>query len=250
VNPIWWHRSPVLDPTDWVAGWTDDQGPDFRGPAAGAAQRAAVSVLTGETGLAEAAWVEQVHAGDVLYAGAPGCVGRADALWTDVPGLGVVGRSADCPLILVGGRRPDGSPVAGFAHASWRSTVAGITPQLVAALREAGAEIPTLAAQIAPSAGPCCYEVGEEVREQAVAGLGAGVAPFFSASPGRHEGRWIFDLWSTNLTLLLGAGLQPGRIRTAGICTICGTGYPSYRRDAAAAGRFAAMIGSRGTDPD
>lgn len=247
MTPSWWHSSPVFPPGEWVAGWTDDHGPDFGGPATAPPQAAAVAALVRETGLTGAAWVEQVHGGEVSYTDRPGCAGQGDALWTDVPGLGVVGRSADCPLILAGAVRADGIPLAGFAHASWRSTIAAISTRLIAALLAAGAEAETLSAQIAPSAGPCCYEVGEEVRERAARELGPGALPFFSARKSGNAGRWVFDLWSANLTQLLGAGLQPGRIRTAGICTICGAGYPSYRRDGDASGRFAAAVGYRPT---
>src|SRR6056297_3288562 len=55
----------------------------------------------GASGLA---WLEQVHGGEVLAVESPGCAGRADALMTDVPGLAVAGKSADCPLILLADR--------------------------------------------------------------------------------------------------------------------------------------------------
>lgn len=240
-----WTYAPAFPVADWVAGWTDASGPDFGAPADSPEQAATAAALAAATGLHEAAWVQQVHGGAVLRAEGTGCIGRADALWTDVPGLGVVGRSADCPLVLVGGLRPDGSPLAGFAHASWRSTVAGITPALVGALLAAGAEPGSLRAQIAPSAGPCCYEVRDDVRDAALERLGPGAAPFFTPRPDTGPDAWILDLWSANLTQLMGCGVAPGRIRTAGECTICSERYPSYRRQGQAAGRFAAMIGAR-----
>lgn len=240
-----WTYAPAFPVADWVAGWTDASGPDFGSPADSPEQAAQVDALAAATGLHQAAWVQQVHGGTVLRAGSGGCIGQADALWTDVPGLGVVGRSADCPLVLVGGSRGDGTALAGFAHASWRSTVAGITPALVGALLDAGAEPVSLRAQISPSAGPCCYEVRDDVRDAALERLGPGAAPFFTPRREAGPGSWILDLWSANLTQLMGCGVPPANIRTAGECTICNDRYFSYRRQGQAAGRFAALIGAR-----
>ena len=101
----------------------------------------------------------------------PGLAGDADGLVTDAPGLAVLGRSADCPLVLVAGRRGDGTRGGGFR------------PRLLARHRCAASPRPWStrparrsgrgsghhhAPRIAPSAGPCCYEVGDEVRDEAL----------------------------------------------------------------------------------
>ena len=233
----WLRTSPHLARPGWAHGWTTSGGPDFRCAPDSPRHAPAVDELVAAVGLDTAAWVRQVHGGTVLKADGPGCVGEADGVWTDRPGLGVVGRSADCPLVLVagGGTRP----AWGFAHASWRSTVAGITAGLVAELAAGGAEPGACRAVICPSAGPCCYEVGDEVRELALANLGAKAAAFFAP---RRE-RWILDLWRANVAQLVAAGMSEEDIDITGICTICGTDYPSHRRDGAAAGRFAAILG-------
>mgnify|MGYP001823289760 CR=1 FL=1 len=179
------------------------------------------------------AWAHQVHGGTVLKATKPGMDGQADALWTDTPGLLLAGRSADCPIILISGLRPDGSPVTGFAHASWRSTVQGVTRNL---LRELKATPDSLHAAIAPSAGPCCYEVGPEVEEAALASLGPAAAAFF------RNGN--FDLWAANEAQLQEGGVAPERIHNMRVCTLCqGDDFWSWRRQKEAAGRFAGLIG-------
>jgi len=199
-----------------------------------------MSALGSAAGLPDLAWVHQVHGGDVLRANGPGLVGDADGLWTDVPGLGVVGRGADCPLILVGGRRTDGSALWGFAHASWRSTVARVTATLMSRLEQAGLVPATARALICPSAGPCCYEVGPEVREAVRLSLGEEALAFFT--PGGD--RWRLDLWAANTAQLTEAGVPAAAITVTGHCTICGGDlYPSYRREGETAGRFAAFIG-------
>jgi len=159
-----------------------------------------------------------------------------------VPGLLIAGRSADCPIILVAGQRPDGSPVVGFAHASWRSTVQNITSKLIHLMRtEMESTAESLQAAIAPSAGPCCYEVGDEVRDQALEKLGPGADQFFA----RHNERWIFDLWAANTMQLHDAGVPEGKVENSRICTICqGGAFWSWRDQGEQAGRFAGVIGT------
>jgi YfiH family protein len=236
----WLQQAPLLTTDNWRHGWTTTQGPDFVGDPASEDHFACVKELVQGVGLEAGAWARQVHGGRVLQVSEAGFAGEADALWTDQPGLGVIGRSADCPLILVGGSRQDGSHVWGFAHASWRSTVKGITAGLILALTEAGANPAELRAVICPSAGPCCYEVGEEVRQAALESLGPGAAWFFME---RTNGV-VFDLWAANVAQLTAAGVSEDNIFNSRHCTICGGDrYPSYRRDGDKAGRFAAVIG-------
>lgn len=236
----WLRQDPRLAADGWAHGWSTEAGPGFGGDPTRPAHRDPVSRLVAAAGLTHGAWVRQVHGGTVLRADGPGCLGEADALWSDRPGLGVIGRGADCPLVLVGmgGSRP----AWGFAHASWRSTVRGIGGSLLAAMTAEGGDPGQARAVICPSAGPCCYEVGQEVRDEALSRLGPAADAFFTA---RGE-RWLLDLWRANLAQLEAAGVPSAAVATVGVCTICGAGFPSHRRQGAAAGRFAAIIGRAG----
>lgn len=220
---------------------TSRDGPDFGTVGTTELTAQGSAALATAMGLAGAAWAHQVHGGNVLVVDRPGLSGEADALATDRPGLLLCGRSADCPLILVAGRASDGRAVVGVAHASWRSTVAGIATNLLAVLtEELGAATSSFRAAIAPSAGPCCYEVGREVRAAALAALGPGAADCFRP----HGDRWIFDLWLANADQLVAAGLDPERLEISGICTICrGERFWSWRVQREQAGRFTAAIG-------
>ena len=190
-------------------------------------------------GLNQSAYLDQVHGPDVLACTAGGCQGQADALFTVTRGLALVGKSADCPLVLVADRL---ERVVGFAHASWRSTVAGIVPSLInKMLQNSDCQASDLAACICPSAGPECYEVGSEVREAALQEMGTRAQTFFK--PG-VRGKYYFDLWNANTDALLRTGLKPENVQVAGICTICRDDlFPSYRREGSKAGRFVAAIG-------
>lgn len=215
---------------------TTQQGPDGQQvrhePAA--AGREIARVL----GLEDVAFLEQVHGGEVLVCERGGCAGHADGLVTTTKGLALMGKSGDCPIVLIGDRR---GRAAGFAHASWRATVAGITPKVVRRMVELGCDPRDLVACICPSAGPECYEVGDEVRTAAIQGIGPHAAEFFQRG---SRGKFHFDLWHANTDALAHAGFEAASVHVAGVCTLCRNGlFPSHRREGDACGRFAAVIG-------
>jgi len=239
------HTHDTMTNKDFRHGWSDASGPDFKVDPGSPDHAGVVAEIVKAAGLKDAAWARQVHGGKVLYVEGPGLAGDADALWTDVPGLGLVGRSADCPLILVGGRKKDGAPITGFAHASWRSTVKGITRELLSRMIVGGLDPESARAFICPSAGVCCYEVGQEVRQAMLDALGSEAGWFFL----ERSSQMTFDLWAANRAQLVERGVPEDSIHQAGVCTICGEGYPSHRRDGKTAGRFAAIIGHRAQSP-
>jgi len=229
-------RFAALEAVGAVHLVTTRQGPDVQqvrhDPAA--AGREIAQVL----GLDEVAFLEQVHGGDVLECRQGGPAGFADGLVTTARGLALLGKSGDCPLVLIADGR---GRAMGFAHASWRATVAGIAPAVVRRMVALGCEPDDLVACICPSAGPECYEVGDEVRTACLQGIGPHAEAFFRPGP---RGNNHLDLWQANVDALVRAGLQAPSIHVAGVCTLCRNDlFPSYRREGKAAGRFAAVIG-------
>jgi len=189
-------------------------------------------------GLGDVAFLKQVHGGDVLVCEQGACAGFADGLVTTTKGLALMGKSGDCPIVLIADTR---KRAVGFAHASWRATVAGITAAVVRGMVELACDAPDLVACICPSAGPECYEVGDEVLAAAVQGIGSHAEDFFRRGPG---GKLYFDLWRANTDALVRAGLALGSVHVAGVCTLCRNDlFPSHRREGNACGRFAAVIG-------
>jgi len=260
---------------------TTRQGPDVqqvrRDPATPGREIAQV------LGLQSVAFLEQVHGGAVLECTQGGRAGAADGLVTAAFGLALLGKSGDCPIILIADRS---RRAVGFAHASWRATVAGIAPAVVHRMIDLGCDPGDLVACICPSVGPCCYEVGDEVRTAAIQEIGPHAASFFRLaarpwlSPRRPElvgqgadrldgrraagaetlpsvpeaqerraaaagdRRLHFDLWRANTCALARAGLVAQAIHVAGVCTRCRPDlFPSRRYEGEAAGRFAAVIG-------
>jgi len=143
---------------------------------------------------------KQVHGIEVAVVREPwpeGAGPAADALVSNVPGLGLGVITADCAPVLF---YADG--ICGAAHAGWRGAVAGVLEATIAAMRTLGA------VQIHAVIGPCIqqasYEVGADMRD-AVLAAGHNAAKLFS--PGR-AGHWWFDLPGYCLARLEAAGAQ------------------------------------------
>jgi YfiH family protein len=148
---------------------------------------------------------------------------EADGQATAMPGIAPMVLTADCLAVAIAG----GGAVA-MVHAGWRGLAGGVLAEGVAAVRELGGTGP-LAAAIGPGAGPCCYEVGEEVHEQ-----------FAAHGPGVRRGRKL-DLKAVARLELRRAGV--GVVHDVGLCTICADPslFFSHRRDRGITGRQAGI---------
>lgn len=206
----------------------------------GVAQRAAARrTMAADLGLAPKRlhYCQQVH--DTHIAVVDGATHDAylrncDGAVTTEPGLPLMTFSADCPLVLV---VDPVQRVLGMVHASWRCTVAGMATRLIELMTtRLGGRTADLQAGIGPGAGPCCYEVQDDVY-QAAARL-VGRDRFF---PNR-AGRMYFDLWAANRAQLVEAGLSAERIESAGLCTLCHNDvFYSFRREGKGCGHFGLM---------
>jgi hypothetical protein len=179
----------------------------------------------------------QVH-GSTIASPVPGGMSlvppEADAVVVAGAGVAAAVATADCvgAILAVSGGR-------GFAvlHAGWRGVVAEIVGAAVAALGEATGTAPSgMVMALGPSARGCCYEVGEEVVvpfRQLFEGIDG--ARIF----GQRQGRTTVDPAVAVAVQAVRAGLGPGAIHDAGMCTICRTDELwSWRRQREAAGRM------------
>jgi YfiH family protein len=203
----------------------------------------------------------QVHGADSLIyrAGrAAPAAAPADIVAGDDPSLAWCVQTADCVPILVADR---GSGAVAAAHAGWRGTALRVASAAVASMIGLGSRPSDLVAAIGPSIGPCCYEVGADVRDRfRDAGFGAADLDGWFASvpailpgnrstarvPGDVSAPTLFlDLWRANRDQLAAAGIPNDRIFVAGLCTAShDQTFCSYRREGARAGRLAAVIRS------
>jgi YfiH family protein len=187
--------------------------------------------------------LRQVHGATVVEAGLePGRLPEADVIVTNRPDLAVAVQAADCvPLLIVD--RSTGAVAA--AHAGWRGLAAKVPGETVRALTARfGSRPEDLVAAIGPAIGPCCYEVGDDVREALIRAVGDDASHWFTA--GRAIGKWMFDIWASARAQLEMAAVPRGQVFAAGLCT---ASHPetfcSYRRDGPPAGRIAASIRPR-----
>lgn len=161
-----------------------------------------------------------------------------DALATALPSTPLMTFSADCPLVLA---YDPTRHALGMVHASWRCTVAEATHRLIQVMcQKLGCRAANILAGIGPSAGPCCYQVKDDVFEAAAE------LPDRDQFFAHRDGRMFFDLWQANRAQLMLAGVLPEHIETAGICTMCRTDtFFSFRREGPGCGHFGLMAGLR-----
>ena len=183
-------------------------------------------------------YANQVHGTDILiYSGKEPAVAAGsggphsgDAMITDIPGLALAVQVADCQAILL--YDPVKKAVANI-HSGWRGSVSDIAGKTVAAMKNNfGCRSADMVAAIAPSLGPCCAEFTNyrsEIPEK-----------FWKY---KDDGD-CFDFWKISCDQLETAGLRPGNIQCARMCTRCRTDFfYSYRGEAGNTGRFVAVIG-------
>jgi YfiH family protein len=181
----------------------------------------------------EPAWLHQVHGTAVVDAAgvSAGEEPRADASWTDRPGVVCAVLVADCmPVVLCA---EDGSRV-GVAHAGWRGLAGGVVERTLEAM---GTEPRQALAWLGPAIGPTAFEVGADVLE-AFAGKAAQDAEAFVPIAGRPD-KWMADLFTLARLRLRRLGVT--RIHGGGLCTHSDPDrFFSYRRDRVT-GRMAAL---------
>lgn len=164
-----------------------------------------------------------------------------DGLVTNEPHTWLVGVYADCTPLLAYDPR---TRAVAVTHAGWRGTVAQIGAAMVAKMvAEFGSDPADILCGIGPAAGPCCYQVSQEVIDKVNATFPAEWG--LLNHEGQPDGHAIFDLWAANRLTLQAAGVTPANIEVAGICTIHqAADFFSARSDGlAVAARFAAVIG-------
>ena len=192
--------------------------------------------------------VHQLHGRAILEVRASGSEAaadvEADVLISNDPTRAVAVRVADCvPLLLA----DDTGLIVAAVHAGWRGVARRTAIAAIDRLHERfGVRPARLVAAAGPSIGPCCYEVGKEVREAFLAYGHARELLDRWFTPGKAAGKFHLDLWQAIQDQLEGAGLMAGHIFSARLCTVCHPGaFHSYRREGKSAGRLAAVVRTR-----
>ena len=177
--------------------------------------------------------MRQVHGADVQVVDRPWLAHQAahppvaDALVTDVPGVVLLVRVADCvPVLLADLDRG----VVGAAHAGRPGLVAGIVPATVARMRELGAE--KIVAWVGPHVCGRCYEVPATMRDEVSAVVPEAFAETSWGTP-------AVDVGAGTVAQLRTAGAE---VVDASRCTMEDDDLFSYRRQGAASGRLGGLV--------
>jgi len=186
--------------------------------------------------------VRQVHSRIVLRVGHADLEKEpetADGMVTDERGLLLAIQTADCVPVLV--VDPEHKAVGAF-HAGWRGTAQSIVEHGVRQMKaEFGSRPEHLEAALGPCIGGCCYEVGEDVREEFRRQFSDAEELFEETADGLR-----LDLVEANRRQLQRAGLSAERTFALNACTACGPeGFFSYRKSGGRTGRMMAVIGLR-----
>jgi YfiH family protein len=150
-----------------------------------------------------------------------------DALVTDLPGVVLMVRVADCVPVLLA---DVDHGVVGAAHAGRPGLVAGIVPATVARMRELGAD--RIVAWLGPHVCGSCYEVPGEMRDEVAAVVPEAYAETSWATPAVDVGAGV-------VAQLEKLGVE---VVDASRCTLETDDLYSYRREGAAAGRLGGLV--------
>lgn len=158
---------------------------------------------------------------------------EADALITDIPGLAVGVRLADCAGTVI--IDPVKKTVAAV-HSGWRGIANKIPAKTVKMMKKHfGSKPADLTASVSPAIGPCCYEIGADVLKLKKQKVFRGIFT-------KKNGRNYMNLWKGVKNLLVNEGIKPNNIH---ICSMCTYDNPelfySHRRDKGKTGRMMAL---------
>lgn len=167
---------------------------------------------------------------------------RHDAIVSDMAGLLVGVKTADCVPVLIG------DPTSGAyaaVHAGWRGTASSIVERALAKMKELyGSEPRQMVAAIGPAATCRGYEIGQDVIDAFEGFSSAG--KYFTPT---REGHALVDLIAANRDQLINVGVEEENIYTSPFCTMSHTDlFFSYRiekKKYGKTGRLLSVIGRR-----
>jgi YfiH family protein len=231
--------SPFPEASLNLAGFDQDSAENIREN-----RRRFISALGGGWKLA-ACW--QVHGSDVLVLRDPDDPRpedeRCDALATNLKGVLLGVKTADCVPVIMGDHR---SGACAAVHAGWRGTLSEIVKRALERMREEfGTDPRDVRAALGPAALGCCYEVGADVVEP----FRTKFKDADSLFKPTNAGHALVDLHEANRRQLVESGVTVGRVHALPLCTMCRPDlFFSYRQDRklyGRTGRLMSVIGMR-----
>jgi YfiH family protein len=160
-----------------------------------------------------------------------------DALITNIPGICIGVRTADCVPILI--YEPEKKVIAAV-HSGWKGTVEKISQKAIRIMIDQfGADPEKMIAGIGPSISPDVYEIGPDVikpvKQSFVENLVLKSIP--------DSDKAFLNLWEANKLILIESGIPASNIEIAEMCTYSNPDlFYSARRDSHKTGRLATGI--------
>lgn len=161
-----------------------------------------------------------------------------DGLITNIPGITLVTQFADCVGLLFYDPK---KRVVAASHAGWRGTVGEIGKKTVAAMQDSfGCNPADILAAIAPSIGPCCFEVDRPVYDEFIKLQNVDINAIITD---KGNGKYNINLWECNKQILKNAGVLEQNITVTDLCTKCHSDvFFSHRATLGKRGNLAAFI--------
>lgn len=158
----------------------------------------------------------------------PEPISGVDGFITDIPGVPLMVRFADCQGVLM---FDPVRQVIAAVHCGWRGNVKNIIGKAVKRMvDEFGCDVCDILVGISPSLGPCCAEFSDPSTE----------LPEFMQK--YVSGRRV-DFWQCSFDQLVDAGVLPEHIEIARRCTVCENDkFFSYRGGQRKTGHMGGVI--------
>lgn len=175
----------------------------------------------------------QIHDSNVVYVNTPGTFPETDALISDVEGIFLSIKTADCvPVLLYDSLKQ----VIGLIHAGWRGVLSNIISKTIFMMKKMfGTEPRDILAGLGPAICECCYEISAEIADQ-----------FSCSEVIRLDNRVYLNIIRAVENRLISSGVLPEKLDRIALCTFCNTEkFYSYRRDNGKTGRLMTVIGLR-----
>jgi YfiH family protein len=161
-----------------------------------------------------------------------------DAMLTRRKGVLLIIKTADCLPILMVDRT---QKAVAAVHCGWKSTSRGLIRKVVKSMEmQFGCESSSLLIAMGPCIGRCCYEVGDDVRQEFERN-GLSLGPLHLHTSQREK--YFLDLKEANGLQLVDVGVSESKISELDLCTHCDDDLLSYRRDRKSSGRMLSFIG-------
>ncbi|MFA9396719.1 MAG: peptidoglycan editing factor PgeF [Clostridiaceae bacterium] len=137
-----------------------------------------------------------------------------DGLITNIKNIALATIHADCvPLFFIDPKLK----IIGLAHSGWKGTVNKIGENMISVFKENyGSRPQDILVGIGPSIGPCCFEVGVDVKEEFEQ-----MTPSISECIRPVGEKYHIDLWQVNKKILMNVGVLEENIKTTDVCTMC-----------------------------